>query len=129
MTQKTESPDIPGGPTPNNHLARLPSCPPGQIPICGKSSFQFTQQESTIRRTGKRLVKPFDSFQARFQGRFVPANDRVAPSDREGRWFLLQDQSIFLLERREAADAYVPVAEDDRFASQVDSFSSTAWMR
>src|SRR5437868_1917395 len=27
------------------------------------------------------------------------------------------------------ADAYVPVAEDDRLGSQVDSFSSTAWMR
>ena len=34
-----------------------------------------------------------------------------------------------LEERGEAADAYVPVAEDDRLASQEESFSSTAWMR
>jgi NAD+ diphosphatase len=39
-----------------------------------------------------------------FQGRFVPAADRAAPSDREGRWFLIQDQSIFLLKHREGAD-------------------------
>jgi NAD+ diphosphatase len=37
-----------------------------------------------------------------FEGRFVPATPATAtPPDREGRWFFVQDQSIFLLEGRD----------------------------
>jgi NAD+ diphosphatase len=39
-----------------------------------------------------------------FQGRFTVAAESSAPVGREGRWFLIQDQSIFLLERRDGAD-------------------------
>jgi NAD+ diphosphatase len=39
-----------------------------------------------------------------FEGRFVPGGESAAPPDREGRWFLIQDQSIFLLEGRQGAD-------------------------
>lgn len=37
-------------------------------------------------------------------GRFVPANGTAAPAAREGRWFLIQNQSIFLLEGGEGVD-------------------------
>jgi NAD+ diphosphatase len=56
-----------------------------------------------------------------FQGRFVPANDSAAPSDREGRWFLIQDQSIFLLERREGADRIPLGAVPTAFTGKVES--------
>ena len=56
-----------------------------------------------------------------FQGRFVPANDRAAPSDREGRWFLIQDQSIFLLERREGVDRIPLGAVPAAFLGKVES--------
>ena len=56
-----------------------------------------------------------------FQGRFVPANDSAAPSDREGRWFLIQDQSIFLLERREGADRIPLGAVPTTFMGKVES--------
>src|SRR5512137_1080183 len=56
-----------------------------------------------------------------FQGRFVPANDSAAPSDREGRWFLIQDQSIFLLERREGADRIPLGAVPVGFLGKVES--------
>jgi NAD+ diphosphatase len=35
------------------------------------------------------------------EGRFVPADGTAALSDREGRWFLIQNQSIFLMEGRD----------------------------
>jgi NAD+ diphosphatase len=56
-----------------------------------------------------------------FQGRFVPANDRAVASDREGRWFLVQDQSIFLLERREGADCIPLGAVPTAFLGKVES--------
>src|SRR5512136_470890 len=56
-----------------------------------------------------------------FQGRFVPANDSAAPSDREGRWFLIQDQRIFLLERREGADRIPLGAVPTAFMGKVES--------
>jgi NAD+ diphosphatase len=56
-----------------------------------------------------------------FQGRFVPASDRAAPSDREGRWFLIQDQSIFLLERRDGADRIPLGAVPAAFLGKVES--------
>jgi NAD+ diphosphatase len=39
-----------------------------------------------------------------FEGRFVPGNESAAPPDREGRWFLIQEQNIFLLEGRQGPD-------------------------
>lgn len=39
-----------------------------------------------------------------FEGRFVPANNCTALPDRQGYWFLVQDQCIFLLEGSEGAD-------------------------
>jgi NAD+ diphosphatase len=56
-----------------------------------------------------------------FQGRFVPANDSAAPSDREGRWFLIQDQSIFLLACREGADRIPIGAMPAGFMGKVES--------
>jgi NAD+ diphosphatase len=56
-----------------------------------------------------------------FQGRFVPASERAAPSDREGRWFLIQDQSIFLLERRAGADRIPLGAIPAGFMEKVES--------
>ncbi|RPI09907.1 MAG: NUDIX domain-containing protein, partial [Zetaproteobacteria bacterium] len=56
-----------------------------------------------------------------FQGRFVPANQSAAPSDREGRWFLIQDQSIFLLERRAGADRIPLGAIPEAFLGKVES--------
>ena len=38
-----------------------------------------------------------------FEGRFVPAAGSAAPVDREGHWFLIQNQHIFLLENRDGA--------------------------
>jgi NAD+ diphosphatase len=34
-----------------------------------------------------------------FQGRFAPADPSAAPPDRDGRWFLVQNQNVFLLDR------------------------------
>lgn len=56
-----------------------------------------------------------------FQGRFVPASESAAPSDREGRWFLIQDQNIFLLERREGADRIPRGAIPAGFMGKVES--------
>ena len=56
-----------------------------------------------------------------FQGRFVPAHDSAAPSDREGRWFLVQDQNIFLLEGREGADRIPLGAIPSAFLGKVES--------
>jgi NAD+ diphosphatase len=56
-----------------------------------------------------------------FQGRFVPASDGAPPSDRRGRWFLIQDQSIFLLNRREGADRIPTGVLPAGFAGQVDN--------
>ena len=56
-----------------------------------------------------------------FQGRFIPASNSAAPSDREGRWFLIQQQSIFLLERREGADRIPRGAIPAVFMGKVES--------
>lgn len=56
-----------------------------------------------------------------FQGRFVPANERCAPSDREGRWFLIQEQSIFLVAHRDGADRIPLGAIPAEFMGKVDS--------
>ena len=39
-----------------------------------------------------------------FEGRFVPSDGTAAPSDREGRWFLIQNQHIYLLAEREGVE-------------------------
>ncbi len=56
-----------------------------------------------------------------FQGRFVPAHDSAAPSDREGRWFLIQDQNIYLLERREGVERIPRGAIPAAFMGKVES--------
>ena len=43
--------------------------------------------------TASQLPFNFESF----EGRFVPSDGTAAPPDREGRWFLTQDQHVFLL--------------------------------
>ncbi len=56
-----------------------------------------------------------------FQGRFVPADISAAPSDREGRWFLTQNQNIFLLEQRQGADRIPVGAIPAGFTGKVES--------
>jgi NAD+ diphosphatase len=53
--------------------------------------------------------------------RFVPADQRAAPPDREGRWFLIQNQSIFLLEHREATDRIPRGAVPSSFLGKVEN--------
>ncbi|MBI4536711.1 MAG: NAD(+) diphosphatase [candidate division NC10 bacterium] len=56
-----------------------------------------------------------------FEGRFVPGNSTAAPSDREGRWFLVQNQSIFLLEGRKGVDQ-IPLGQiPEAFEGRVES--------
>jgi NAD+ diphosphatase len=55
------------------------------------------------------------------QGRFVPAGNSAAPSDGAGCWFLIQDQSIFLLAGREGADRIPRGAMPPSFLGKVES--------
>ena len=56
-----------------------------------------------------------------FGGRFVPADGSAAPADREGRWFLVQDQNIFLREHGEGADRIPFGGIPAGFAGRVES--------
>jgi NAD+ diphosphatase len=55
------------------------------------------------------------------ESRFVPADESAAPADREGRWFLVQNQNIFLLERHEATDRIPLGAIPPGFMGKVES--------
>ena len=62
---------------------------------------------------------PFNS--ESFDGRFVPAAATAAPPDREGRWFFIQDQSIFLLEDRDGIGRIPLGGIPAAFGGQVES--------
>ncbi|MFA5026465.1 MAG: NAD(+) diphosphatase [Candidatus Methylomirabilota bacterium] len=58
---------------------------------------------------------------ASFEGRFIPADGTAAPPDRDGRWFLCQDQSIFLLAGRQGVDCIPFGAIPPGFAGRVEN--------
>jgi len=70
-----------------------------------------------MRPTAGHLPFNFESF----EGRFAPADESAAPSDREGRWFLIQNQNIFLLEHREGPSRIPLGAIPGCFAGKVES--------
>ena len=56
-----------------------------------------------------------------FEGRFVPAAIAAAPPDREGRWFFIRDQSIFLLEDHDGVGRIPLGGLPAAFEGQVES--------
>ena len=56
-----------------------------------------------------------------FEGRFVPADGSAAPFDREGHWFLIQNQDIFLLENRDGAGRIPRGGIPSTFIGRVES--------
>jgi NAD+ diphosphatase len=56
-----------------------------------------------------------------FEGRFVPADGTAAPPDRQGRWFLIRNQNIFLLKTGEGVNRIPLGAIPPAFEGKVDS--------